>query len=87
MSGQVPATSSSAAPTRRYFKHAAPLGAETLLLPLIPPIEADWVNIYEEWESADALSAFRGEGPDEDLSDSTLRANVTEHVVPTPHNR
>jgi hypothetical protein len=29
------------------------------------PIEPDRVNIYEEWESEEALLTFRGAGPDE----------------------
>jgi quinol monooxygenase YgiN len=45
------------------------------------PLEADRVNVYEEWESKDALSAFRGEGPGEDLSAHIVRADVSEHVV------
>lgn len=45
------------------------------------PLEPDRVNVYEEWESEEALSAFRGEGPGEDLSANIVRADVAEHVV------
>jgi quinol monooxygenase YgiN len=45
------------------------------------PLEPDRVNVYEEWESEEALLAFRGEGPDEDLSSSIVRADVSQHVV------
>ena len=45
------------------------------------PLEADRVNVYEEWESREALEAFRGSGPGEDLSALILRAEVSEHVV------
>ncbi len=45
------------------------------------PIEPDRVNVYEEWESEEALLAFRGDGPDQDLSSSILRADVSRHVV------
>ncbi len=45
------------------------------------PIEPDRVNVYEEWESVDALLAFRGEGPDQGLSSSIVRAEVSRHVV------
>ena len=48
------------------------------------PLEPDRVNVYEEWESEDALSAFRGGGPGEDLSAMIVRADVREHVVPMP---
>ena len=45
------------------------------------PLEPDRVNVYEEWESEDALLAFRGAGPDQDLGASILRADVFRHVV------
>jgi quinol monooxygenase YgiN len=34
------------------------------------PIEPDRVNVYDEWESEDALLTFRGAGPDEGLTSS-----------------
>lgn len=45
------------------------------------PIEPDRVNVYEEWESEEALLTFRGEGPGQDLSSSIVRADVARHVV------
>lgn len=45
------------------------------------PIESDRVNVYEEWESEEALLAFRGSGPGPDLSSSIVRAKVQRHVV------
>jgi len=45
------------------------------------PIESDRVNVYEEWESENALLAFRGEGPDSEMQSSILRASVSRHVV------
>jgi len=45
------------------------------------PIEPDRVNVYEEWESEEALLTFRGDGPGEDLSSSIVRADVARHVV------
>jgi len=45
------------------------------------PIEPDRVNVYEEWESEEALLIFRGNGPDQDLSSSIVRADVSRHVV------
>ena len=45
------------------------------------PIEPDRVNVYEEWESEEALLAFRGVGPGEDLTSSIVRADVSRHVV------
>lgn len=45
------------------------------------PVESDRVNVYEEWESEDALLRFRGDGPGEDLSSSIVRAKVARHMV------
>jgi quinol monooxygenase YgiN len=45
------------------------------------PIEPDRVNVYEEWESEEALLTFRGDGPDDALSSSIVKANITQHVV------
>lgn len=46
------------------------------------PIEEDRVNIYEEWESAEALDKFRGSGPGDDLSALIVRAEVQEREIP-----
>ncbi len=45
------------------------------------PLEPDRVNVYEEWESKDALADFRGSGPGEDLSSIIVKADVAEHSV------
>lgn len=45
------------------------------------PIEADRVNVYEEWASKEALARFRGEGPGDDLSALIVEARVAEHAV------
>ena len=45
------------------------------------PIEPDRVNVYEQWESEEALLRFRGDGPGEDLSSSIVRAKVARHIV------
>jgi quinol monooxygenase YgiN len=45
------------------------------------PIEIDRVNVYEEWDSEQSLSDFRGEGPTEDLSAMIVKAEVTQHVI------
>ena len=46
------------------------------------PIEADRVNVYEEWETRGALMRFRGAGPGDDLSACIERAEVAEHELP-----
>jgi quinol monooxygenase YgiN len=45
------------------------------------PIEADRVNVYEEWESAAQLEAFRGAGPGPDLVTVIRHAEVLRHQV------
>jgi quinol monooxygenase YgiN len=45
------------------------------------PLEPDRVNVYEEWESEEALLAFRGAGPDPGVASSIVRAEVSRHVV------
>jgi quinol monooxygenase YgiN len=45
------------------------------------PIESNRVNVYEEWESEEALSAFRGDGPGDDLSSSIVKADIAKHMV------
>jgi quinol monooxygenase YgiN len=45
------------------------------------PLDADRVNVYEEWESEGALTAFRGEGPGDDLSALIQRAEVSQREV------
>jgi quinol monooxygenase YgiN len=45
------------------------------------PVEPDRVNVYEEWESEEALQRFRGDGPGDDLSSSIVRAKVARHRV------
>jgi quinol monooxygenase YgiN len=45
------------------------------------PMEPDRVNVYEEWESEEALMTFRGAGPDHDVSSSIVRADVSRHIV------
>ena len=42
-------------------------------------VEADRVNVYEEWDTVDALLAFRGDGPGDDLSADIVRAAVREY--------
>ena len=45
------------------------------------PIEPDRINVYEEWESAADVEAFRGDGPAPALTASILRAEVSRHQV------
>jgi quinol monooxygenase YgiN len=45
------------------------------------PLEVDRVNVYEEWETEDALLSFWGNGPDQDMASSIVRARVARHIV------
>ena len=45
------------------------------------PIENGRINVYEEWESREALQAFRGAGPSDQLKEMIVSAEVSEHEV------
>jgi len=45
------------------------------------PIEADRVNVYEEWDSDTQLETFRGAGPGPELMQVIERAQVHRHRV------
>lgn len=45
------------------------------------PIESDRINVFEHWESVDAVEAFRGSGPSGEQSAAIRRAAVVQHEV------
>jgi quinol monooxygenase YgiN len=45
------------------------------------PIESDIVNVYEEWDTEEALLRFRGEGPSGDMRGMIASADVRRHYV------
>jgi quinol monooxygenase YgiN len=45
------------------------------------PIEAGRINVYEQWESAEAVDAFRGSGPSSEQAAAIRDANVFQHDV------
>ena len=45
------------------------------------PLEPGRVNVHEEWDSEAALEAFRGDGPEPDLTADIVHAHVTRHHV------
>ena len=51
------------------------------------PLDPERVNVYERWTDPAALQAFRGDGPDDELSALIVSADVTEFdVLPSrPH--
>lgn len=45
------------------------------------PLEADRVNVYEEWDSEADLLAFRGDGPGQSLTSVIVDASVYRHEI------
>lgn len=45
------------------------------------PLEEDLVNVYERWDNEAALQAFRGAGPDADLRDMIVGAEVQRYEI------
>jgi quinol monooxygenase YgiN len=45
------------------------------------PIEADRINVYEQWESVAAVEAFRGAGPSSEQAATIRDARVFQHEV------
>ena len=45
------------------------------------PIDAARINIFEHWDSTDAVEVFRGSGPSSDHQAAILSANVHQHTI------
>ena len=45
------------------------------------PIEPDRINIYERWESADAVESFRGDGPGDEQQAAIRSADVAQYEI------
>ena len=45
------------------------------------PIEPGRINVYEQWDSVEAVEAFRGSGPSADQTASIREARVAQHEV------
>ncbi len=45
------------------------------------PIEADRINIFEQWESVESVEAFRGSGPTDDQQTTITQALVMQHEI------
>jgi len=45
------------------------------------PLVATWVNVYERWDDAAALEAFRGNGPTGDEFALVTAAEVVQYTV------
>lgn len=44
-------------------------------------VDPDRVNIFELWETSEALETFRQDGPSEELSASILSASVEQYEI------
>jgi quinol monooxygenase YgiN len=45
------------------------------------PIEPDRINVYEQWESVEAVETFRGSGPSSDQAAAIRDARVFQHEI------
>jgi quinol monooxygenase YgiN len=45
------------------------------------PVESDRINIFEQWESDDAVEAFRGSGPAAEQTVAIVEAIVAQHEI------
>ncbi|WP_406059413.1 putative quinol monooxygenase [Micromonospora sp. NBC_00860] len=45
------------------------------------PLEPDRIHVYERWESAEQLAAFRGSGPDDAQEAAILDADVQRYLI------
>ncbi len=45
------------------------------------PLEPDRINVYEQWESAQAVEAFRGSGPSDEQAATIKSGAVFQHEV------
>jgi quinol monooxygenase YgiN len=44
-------------------------------------VDATRVNVFERWVTHEALEAFRGDGPDEDIADRIVAVDIDEYEV------
>ena len=45
------------------------------------PVEGDRINVFEQWESVEAVEAFRGSGPSGEQAEAIRDAAVYQHEV------
>lgn len=44
-------------------------------------LDPERINVFEHWESTEAVERFRGSGPDGDQQTAVLEARVSQHTV------
>jgi quinol monooxygenase YgiN len=47
------------------------------------PLDPRRINVYEQWDSVEAVEAFRGSGPSEEQATAILDADIFQHTVAT----
>lgn len=45
------------------------------------PVEDDRINVFERWDSKEAVEVFRGSGPSEDQQEDILGADVVQYEI------
>ncbi len=45
------------------------------------PLESDRINIFEQWESVEAVETFRGSGPSDDQQAAIIEASVQQYEI------
>ena len=45
------------------------------------PVEDDRINVFERWDSKEAVEVFRGSGPTEDEQEGILGADVVQYEI------
>lgn len=45
------------------------------------PIEPDRINVFEVWETTEAVEAFRGDGPGGDMATAIRAADVRQYEI------
>ncbi len=47
------------------------------------PLDADRINVFEQWENVEAVERFRQAGPDTEMAEAIRSADVQQHEIAT----
>ena len=45
------------------------------------PLDPERINVFEQWENAESVDQFRQAGPDAEMAEAILAANVQQHEI------
>ncbi len=45
------------------------------------PLDPERINVFEQWENAESVELFRQTGPDSEMVEAILGANVQQHEI------